>query len=119
MAEFSKLSIYREVCMFSKEIKPSLRIMPKYIQYEIGDELLHLIRDLKYYIYLINKNDEDRIEYFNKFIDIYNHIKILIDDCLEDNYLSLKCKYTIYSPLKRLNEIGKQILKWKKYTERH
>lgn len=118
MSVFNKLEIYRQTSEMAKELKPSLKRMPREYKFDIGNEIKRLVRDMKYQIYLINvRPDNEKLPYLKTFIDMYNHLKILIDDCLEDNVLSLKGKYTIYSPLKRLKSIGEQANKWKRYIE--
>lgn len=118
MGLFNKLEIYRETNEMAKELKVSIRRMPREFKFDIGNEIKRLLRDMKYQIYLINvHSDEEKLSYIKDFIDMYNHLKILIDDCLEDDVLQLKGKYTIYSPLKRLKSIGEQANKWKRYVE--
>ncbi len=120
MGLFYKLDIYKETVAMAQELKPCLKKMPKQIQYDIGDEILHLLRDMKYRIYLINTTvGEVKNQHFQTFIDMYNHLKILLDDCLQDGYLTLKGKYTIHQPLKRLDDIGKQVTKWQSYINKN
>jgi len=120
MAIFKKLDCYKDLSQASLEINRAIHYdMPKEARYDIGDEIRKILRDMKYLIYLINsRNDVEKIPYFEQLVDNYNHIRILLDECIENGFLKIKGKFSMAQPIKRLISFGKQISKWQAYTRK-
>lgn len=118
MASYNNLEIYRQTNDMSKELRRSINNMPRQYKYNIGMRIINLLSDIKYQIYLCNTRfNEERLNEIKGLKDMLAHLKIYIDECVEDKILLLNTKFSIQIPLKRLNEIIKQTKKWEMYTK--
>ena len=102
--------LYKEICSMSKEFRASIRHMPIEHRADIGKEIRSTLRKAKYQTYkaiktneLLNPDDKKGL------IDTLNIVKIQIDECLEDNILSIKGDFNVVLPRKRLKEILEQL----------
>lgn len=117
MASFNKLEIYKQVSDMSKELRRSINNMPKFHKYCIGERILNLLLDIKNQIYLCNtRQNEEKLNEMKKLRDLLTHLKICLSECIEDGTLLLKTKFSVQQPLKRLDDIIKQQIKWENYT---
>ena len=98
MCENAKLDVFTKISDMSKYLRNSIKHMPKYYRYDIGDEIRKLLRDMKYKAFLLQSEDCGK--------ELYNmaqHLKILLDECIEDQALLMKGPYTIFEPRKLLD----------------
>lgn len=101
-ATFSK-----DIDFLSKGIKASVRHMPKYNRYVVGDRILNVLLDIKVEIKLlafgmgVSTCDVSRL--YNSLIALW----VLIDDCIENGTLLLKGPFTVAEPRKRLSSLLK------------
>lgn len=117
MSSFNKLEIYREMKDMAKEFRYAISNMPKLYKYNIGMRIINLLTDMKYQIYLCNtRRDEEKLKEMRTLKDQLAHLKIYLEECLEDHILHLKTKYSIQLLLRRLNNIISQANKWESYT---
>ncbi len=94
-------NIYKEVEAISKALRNSIKHMPKYNRYLVGDRIVSLLVDIKLEVKLALV----AIDYKYDTIKLYNlliTLGILIDDQIEDGGLLLKGKYTVHEPRMRL-----------------
>lgn len=118
MGVFTTLQIYKDFTAMAKDLRRVIKRMPKEYKYDIGDEIKKLLRDMKYQIYIVNNSkNEGKPEQLRCFIDMYNHLRILLDECIEDGVLQVKGKMSIALVIKRLIDINSQAKKWKNYVE--
>lgn len=102
--------LFKEICSMSKEFRNSIRHMPVEHRNDIGKEIRFYLRQAKYKTYKAIKTSEVLThEDKEELIDTLNIVKIQIDECLEDNLLSVKGTYNIVLPRKRLKEILEQL----------
>ncbi len=100
-ATFSK-----DIDFISKDIKTSVRHMPKYNRYVVGDRILNVLLDIKVEIKLLAFGmgvTTDVSKLYNSLIALW----VLIDDCIEDGTLLLKGPFTVAEPRKRLSSLLK------------
>ena len=115
MGVFTTLQIYKDFTAMAKDLRRVIKRMPKEYKYDIGDEIKKLLRDMKYQIYIVNNSkNEGKPEHLRCFIDMYNHLRILLEECIEDGVLQVKGKMSIALVIKRLIDINSQAKKWKK-----
>lgn len=96
MSENVSLDVFAKISDISKYLRKSIKAMPKYYQYSEGDEIKKLLRDMKFKAYLLQYQDCGEELYF-----MAQHLKILLDECLEEKALLMKGPYTIYKPRKK------------------
>lgn len=115
---FKDTHIYKAAVDMSKGFRRSIRQMPKAEKFCIGERMLLLLNDIKYQIYLSNTaRSEERLKNIRELLNMLAHLKICIEDCVEDGTLSLKDKFSIQLPLKSLNDAIKQAKSWERYTK--
>lgn len=118
MASYNNLEIYRQSSDMSKELRRSINNMPRQYKFNIGMRIINLLSDIKYQIYLCNTRfNEERLVEIRKLKDMLAHLKIYLEECIEDKVLLLNTKFSIQTPLKRLNDTITQIKKWEMYTK--
>lgn len=110
-SEYEKYWLFKEISAMSKEFRHSIKhTMPKENRCGIGDETLQLMRDIKFTIYKgIHAGTILDCDSKHKIIEMLYHLKIMIDECLEDGILLMKGEYTIHQPRKRLADILQQL----------
>lgn len=97
----------KEINQMSKEFRTAIRkTMSKAQIAEVGYEIIASLRQLKLDVYrLCIQENESQREYDKHTVEYQlDWIKILIDECIEDNILSMKGIYNIVQPRKRLME---------------
>lgn len=100
------LQLFKEISQMSKEFRYCiLHSMPKEYRFDIGGEILRLMRSIKHTVYLSAKRASLDCDSRDTIIDMLIDLKIDIDECIEDKLLSVKGEYTIVPPRKRLMEI--------------
>lgn len=100
MSADEKLDVYAKVSDMSKYLRKSIEQMPKYYRYDIGDEIKKLLRDIKFKAYLLQWKDCSEELYF-----MLQHLKVLLDECIDDGILLMSGKYTIFEPRKILDYV--------------
>ena len=109
MGKFVDLGVYQETIEIGKSLKHVILTIPKDYRYDLGVEIKRLIRDIKYQIYLTNcRTDNEKIVYVDELQNMVNHLKILIDDGIEDNIFFFKGKNSIANALAHLKELTLQ-----------
>lgn len=99
--EINYFDVYREIEAISKVLRKSIKHMPRYERYVVGDKMLNILLDVKIMVKLACKGrnyqpDPDLI--YNNLITLGT----LMDDCIEDGALLLKGKWTVHEPRSRL-----------------
>lgn len=100
MCENAKLDVFAKVSDMSKYLRNSIKHILKYERYGIEDEIRKFTRDMKYKAFLLQSEDCGK--------ELYNmarHLKILLDECIEDKLLLMSGQYTILQPRKLLDTI--------------
>ena len=108
----SPLQLFKEISQMNKEFRYSiLHSMPKEYRFDVGAEILKLMREIKFTIYKSVRFSKVALDCNSRdiLIEMLLHLKIEIDDCCEDGLLSVKGSYTIVPPRKRLMEILQQL----------
>ena len=105
------LQLFKEVSQMSKEFRYCiLHSMPKEYRFDIGSEILRLMRSIKHTLYLSARRPSLDCDSRDTIIDMLLDLKINIDECVEDKLLSIKGEYTIIPPRKRLMEILQKLV---------
>lgn len=102
------LTINKEFYSMSKELKASIKHMPRYYRYNAGDRIINLLLDLKIVLRLSLQGKNKQPVFNTK--KLYNELivlQVLIEDCVEDSALVFKGKWTIHQPYNRLIELLK------------
>lgn len=100
MSEDVNLDVYVKASDMSKYLRASIKRMPNYYRYDIGDEIKKLLRDIKFKALLLQYTDCKEELYF-----MLLHLKLLLDECIDDGILPMKGPYTIYEPRKILDSL--------------
>lgn len=99
--EINYSNVYHEIEVISKDLRESIKHMPRYNRYNEGDRIINILLDIKIAVKLVLKGR-------NYFIDVdklYNDLitlGTLIDECIDDKALFLKGKFNVIEPRKRL-----------------
>lgn len=114
---YSELEIFSEASSMSAELRESIKQMSRYYRFDIGDELRKLLRQIKYLIADASGKIEIKSKYeaVQELLETISHIEIALQDCLEDNALSVSGRYNINQPLIRLSKIKDQATRWRNY----
>ena len=102
--EINYNDVFREVDAISKDLKKSIKHMPRYNRYNEGDRIICLLLDLKVLVRLACK-DESFTPSPKRIYRMLIILETLVDECLEDGSLLLKGKYTIHEPRRRLMDL--------------
>lgn len=97
-------SAYMEISAMSKALRQSIKHMPKYYRYNIGDRIINLLLDIKLCVKLLYKGRNSG--YTDD--DLYNmlvKLGVLIDDCIEEKALLIKGEYNVIEPRERLRKL--------------
>lgn len=114
---YSELEIFSEASSMSAELRESIKQMSRYYRFDVGDELRKLLRQIKYLIADASGKIEIKGKYeeVQELLETISHIEIALQDCLEDNALSVSGRYNINQPLIRLSKIKDQATRWRNY----
>lgn len=99
--EIDYTEVFKEIEAISAGLRFSIKHMPRYYRYVLGDRILNILLDIKLMVKLKCKG---RNYQFSED-DLYNALitlGTLIDEGLEDKALLLKGKYNIIEPRRRL-----------------
>ena len=115
--DYSELEIFSEASSMSAELRESIKQMSRYYRFDVGDELRKLLRQIKYLIADASGKIEIKGKYeaVQELLETISHIEIALQDCLEDNALSVSGRYNINQPLIRLSKIKDQATRWRNY----
>lgn len=114
--DYNELRIYTEVSLMAQELRFSIGQMKRCYRFDVGDEIRQILRQIKYTISDIHqKPNSCKYGGICDLINLINHLEIALNDCLEDNALSLSGRYNIFSPLQRLDSIKQQADDWRTY----
>lgn len=101
-ATFSK-----DIEFICKGLKASIRHMPKYNRYVVGDRILNVLLDIKVttklLVFGLGIGKPDVSQLYNSLVTLW----MLLDDCIEDGTLLLKGPNTVAEPRKRLSDLLK------------
>lgn len=99
--EINYVDLYKDIDFINKELRKSIKQMPRYNRYNEGDRILNLLLDIKVVVKLACKGRN-----YNLNLDkLYNKLvmlETLIDECIDNGSLLLKGKFTIVESRKRL-----------------
>ena len=93
MDKETKLDIFVKVSDMSKVLRKSINHMPKEFRYDIGIDIKKLLREMKYKAFLLQTKDCCEALYFDA-----QRLKLLVDECIEDEVLLMKGEFTIIEP---------------------
>lgn len=115
--DYSELEIFSEASLMSGELRESIQQMPRRFRFDVGDELRKLLRQVKYLIADASGKIELKGKYkaTQELLETISHIEIALQDCIEDNALSMNGRYNINQPLLRLGKIKDQATRWRNY----
>lgn len=99
--EINYFDVYREIEAISKDLRKSIKHMPRYERYIVGDRILNILLDVKIAVKLACKGRAYTLDTDKLYNDLIT-LGTLIDDCIEDRALLLKGKYTVHEPRRRL-----------------
>ena len=105
----NKYELFKEISSINQEIRKSIyHSMPKQYRIDIGVEILQCMRHLKLLAYYLSYNviseDDFKVEFSKELV----HLKMLIDESIEDKILLLSGPFTIILPRKRLMNLCKE-----------
>lgn len=103
------LTINKEVYAMSKKLRVSIKHMPRYYRYNAGDRIVNLLIDMKIALRVAIQG-KGVILNARKLYNTLIVLQVLIEDCIEDNALMFKGKWTIHQPYNRLMELLKLCL---------
>lgn len=117
---FHELTIYKDIIDLSKFLHKRINKMPRFYKFDIGEDMKKLIREIRYYIYLINSHeDKEKYPLICQLLNKLVFLKIMIDELVEDHIFVLNGKGNIIQAIKLLTEITTQATKWRNYTKRY